>query len=282
MNKKPLVSVYITTRNRKKLLKRALASVFKQTYAPLEIIVVDDASTDGTDEMMLSLLQQFDNLRYIRLKNSSGANRARNEAIKHAKGLFVTGLDDDDFMYPMRIEKMYEAYNDKNAFVSSRYFVNDGKKRKYKLLTCKRKISLNDLLYSNVVGNQVFTTRKKLLQAGLFNEELPAAQDIDMWIRLLEKNGPATLLYTPLQEVFIHHAGRISTSKNKLKGYWQFYKIHKKKMTKNQRKFRLFEFRINKGKSLFKSMHLIPLHPKYAAVSLLMGLRSIWREKQDH
>ena len=97
-----MVSAIITTHNRKDLLKRAIESVLSQTYKDLECIVVDDASTDGTDELCKSYPIQYIN---IPKEESKGGNYARNIGIKTSKGKYCAFLDDDDYWLPEKIEK---------------------------------------------------------------------------------------------------------------------------------------------------------------------------------
>lgn len=92
----PSVSVIIPTYNRAHLLGRAIQSVLNQTYKDFEIIVVDDGSTDNTEEVM----KGFDDrrIRYIRLsQNSGGSSVPRNIGLKAARGEYIASLDDDDF-----------------------------------------------------------------------------------------------------------------------------------------------------------------------------------------
>ncbi|WP_456323659.1 glycosyltransferase [Hydrogenimonas sp.] len=236
----PLVSIYIPTHNRKDRLRRAIESALNQTYKKIEVIVADDASSDGTSEIMKDWCQKEPRLRYIRLEKPSGANIARNEAIRAAKGDYVTGLDDDDEMVPGRIEKLLKAYRPDLAFVSSRYFIQEEGKKSVKRLTFKRYIIKEDLLYTNIVGNQVFTSREKFLKAGLFDETLYAAQDVDMWVRLLDGCKYAKIVSEPLLVVNVSSSGTITSSARKRVGYWQFYRKHKSSMSKSHRSYRLF------------------------------------------
>ena len=100
--KQRLVSAIITTHNRKDLLKRAIDSVFAQTYPNIELIVVDDASNDGTSEMC-----DDNRINYIFIPKleSHGGNYARNLGIKASKGEYCAFLDDDDYWLPTKIEK---------------------------------------------------------------------------------------------------------------------------------------------------------------------------------
>ena len=91
------VSIYIPTKNRVKLLQRALSSVLCQNYYNIEILIVDDGSTDGTREYLYDLQNKYSCVKVFFNELSSGACYSRNLAIKLSTGDFVTGLDDVDF-----------------------------------------------------------------------------------------------------------------------------------------------------------------------------------------
>src|SRR5580700_7537460 len=91
-----LVSVYIPTRNREAFLARAVRSVLQQTYTNIELIVVNDGSTDQTETLLDQVQQEDRRLVPVHIRESAGPSAARNIAIKMARGTFVTGLDDDD------------------------------------------------------------------------------------------------------------------------------------------------------------------------------------------
>lgn len=102
---KPLVSIVICCHNRRAYLSETLASVFEQTYRPVEIIVMDDGSTDGTDV----LVQSFgDRVRYYR-QESQGIAVARTNASRLATGEYIAYQDDDDLMPPDRIAVLLDA-----------------------------------------------------------------------------------------------------------------------------------------------------------------------------
>ena len=92
----PLVSIIVPTHNRAGLLPRALASALGQTYAPIEVVVVDDGSTDGTADVVEGLKARHPNLRYLRHDHPLGASAARNRGVREAAGACVALLDDDD------------------------------------------------------------------------------------------------------------------------------------------------------------------------------------------
>lgn len=103
----PTVSVIIPTYNRANLLERAIRSVLSQTYRDFEIIVVDDASTDNTQEMLKERFKQeidYGMLRIIRNETSLERSRSRNEAMEISKGEYIALLDDDDIWLPDHLE----------------------------------------------------------------------------------------------------------------------------------------------------------------------------------
>ena len=98
----PNVTVVLPTHDRAKLLRRAIDSVLSQDYQDLELIVVDDASTDDTQ----TVVQQFadQRIRYVRLADRQGATAARNAGISAARGEFIGFQDSDDEWLPGKLE----------------------------------------------------------------------------------------------------------------------------------------------------------------------------------
>ncbi|PZN32956.1 MAG: hypothetical protein DIU71_06270 [Proteobacteria bacterium] len=191
-----LVSVYIPTKNRVTLLKRAIASVQAQTWPAVEIIVVDDGSTDGTGQYLESL-RNDPRMLVLRNRQSCGAPHARNMAIRAARGEFVTGLDDDDWFHPERVAafvarwQALERTGERFSCLYGRDVIRSGEKES--ILDKPDTVHYEHLFYHNSIGNQVFTRRQYLIRAGLFDEQMPAWQDLDAFMRLVQRFGPARL-----------------------------------------------------------------------------------------
>ena len=273
MDKHELVSVIITTYNRADILKNAIQSVLAQTYPNIEIIIVDDCSEDHTEQIVkeLSKVTSFP-IKYIKLAQNSGANKARNTGIIEAKGRFITGLDDDDIMHPERIQILMDAYEDNYAFVfSTIYFVKNGLTQKKDFAHFKNFVTLNDLLYYNCVGNQVLAKKEDFLDAGLFDEKLIAAQDYDMWIKFLIKKRVAKKIDKPLLYVDRNEeVNRISSHSKKIKGYMDVYKKYKKIMRIEHKKFQLFKLLLLKGKKInYKTFFKLLVFAKLPLMSYL-------------
>lgn len=98
------ISVYITSFNQKEYLKQAVLSVLSQTIAPYEILIVDDCSSDGSQELIKNFASNYDNVRYILHEKNRGVAQVRITALENLKGDYVTYLDGDDIYLPKKLE----------------------------------------------------------------------------------------------------------------------------------------------------------------------------------
>lgn len=194
-----LISVYIPTKNRAQLLLKAIQSVQAQTHAAFELIVVDDGSTDVTNELLADLAAQDPRIRQLRQCPSRGATMARNTAILAAQGPFVTGLDDDDEFTPDRLAlflrrwQALEAAGETPSCLYSNLTIMQGGTAVRSTDKPQRAV-FEDMFRENVVGNQIFAPKQHYLDAGLFLEGLPAWQDLEFFMRVLKRFGPARLV----------------------------------------------------------------------------------------
>lgn len=240
----PLVSAIIPTKDRPEMLSRALQSIIDQTYHPIEIIVVDDGSTDQTE----TVVKGFEaDVKYMRNEQPMGAATARNRGVEAANGKFIAGLDDDDEWHPERIERLVKAYDSSFSCVTSD--VRFRYQRRAAAWSKPEIITPDDLFYSNQVGNQVLVSRERLLDVGGYDENLEAAQDYDLWIRLSTRFGPVKNVKEQLQIIHQEHdKERITNSVSRLSGYLALYEKHKWRMNRAQRKYQLYNIRRIQGK----------------------------------
>lgn len=180
------VTIYVPSKNRVDLLKRAVDSVQAQTYTNWELIVVNDASTDGTYQYLEDI--KSSKIKVIHQPESQGACVARNLAINSATGDFVTGLDDDDYFETNRLQLFIDGWKAKPENVSvlfaGRKHIKDGvfiREKTNSFDIVKRK----DLFIKNFIGNQVFTPVENMRKIGGFDTNLRMWQDLECWLRLL-------------------------------------------------------------------------------------------------
>ena len=149
--KKPLISVIVPIYNTESCLRRCLDSLRSQTYDDLEIIMVDDGSSDGSAAIAGSFAQQDTRFRYLHQENS-GAGAARNAGLDRAQGAYLSFVDSDDWVSPDFIQKLYDALQTNHADISccsAVWALPDGSTQIYRPMA---------------VSNQIFTDIRAFLR----------------------------------------------------------------------------------------------------------------------
>ncbi|EEZ85687.1 conserved hypothetical protein [Vibrio harveyi 1DA3] len=233
-----LVTIYIVTHNRSQLLKRAIESAYNQTYKNIEVIVVDDASTDDTQDIIKQMQATYP-LKYFRNDEGRGACYSRNVALNAASGELITGMDDDDYFGASRVDDLVDAYEDTYSLVCANIIeVTTDKEIHRKFGFEQGEFELNNLMYQNLVGNQMLTSVAKLKAIGGFDEAMPAFQDYDTWVRLVDRFGKGYKIDKYNYYLNTEHAGeRISSSNDrKTRGFELFFDKHQNKMNAAHKK----------------------------------------------
>lgn len=192
---KPEISVIIPTYNRARFIERAVQSVLNQTYQDFELIVVDDASTDDTEERVGHLLRNGMRFKYVRHDINRGASAARNNGIKTSTGEYIAFLDSDDEWLPEKLEKQMQVFeesqDDKLGVVYSgvAYIKEEDNQKIDEQQPKKRGYIFEDFLRRCCVGGGpgVFLVKKEVFDTcGLFDEreELRIVDDYEMWVRV--------------------------------------------------------------------------------------------------
>lgn len=184
----PLVSVIIPTYNRADLVLRAVNSVLSQTFTDYECIVVDDASTDGTDHLAIFKSPQPP-LKYVRFDARGGVSKARNAGVAASSGQWIAFLDSDDEWLPPKLEKQVLWHREHPAFEISQtkeFWVRRGNRVNPPKTHEKTEgyIFKQSLLRCMVTPSSVMLTRALFLDAGGFDESLPACEDYDLWLKI--------------------------------------------------------------------------------------------------
>ena len=184
----PLVSIIIPCFNHGCYLGDAVRSVLQQTYAPIEIIVVDDGSTDDTAKVAHSFGAA---IRYVK-KQNGGLSSARNKGIECAKGEFLGFLDADDCFYPTKIEKQVHFFADHpelGLVFCGWKLVRDGD---FVVLSTEIPHDQHDfsdelLTHSLFHVTCVLICRIAIERMGRFDEQLTSCEDRDYWLRAAQR-----------------------------------------------------------------------------------------------
>ncbi|MEA1065423.1 colanic acid biosynthesis glycosyltransferase WcaA [Erwinia sp. HR93] len=274
---RPLVSIYMPTWNRQQLAIRAIKSVLRQVYDKWELFIVDDCSSEYAQLAQFVERLADPRVRYVHNAVNTGACAVRNQAIRAARGEYITGIDDDDEWTPYRLSRFLEnrQHLEKHAFLYANDYVCEGQVYAqpaslplYPKSTWSRKLFFK----RNIVGNQVFSYAWRF-QAVLFDETLKAAQDYDIFLRMVCEFGEPWKLEDATQILHINHGEmQITTSPKKFAGYFHFYRKHKEKFDRASKKYQLFTlYQIrNKPMNLRTKMTLLTLRN---AKRLVNGLR---------
>ncbi|MBU3758781.1 MAG: glycosyltransferase [Candidatus Omnitrophica bacterium] len=220
----PCVSVIIPTYNRKGLLQEALESVFAQTFRDYELIVIDDGSTDGTKEAVLS--RWGDRVRYFTQPNA-GISAARNAGIREAQGTYVAFLDSDDTWRPdkLALQVDFMNQNPRTGLLATRLARYElGSQHSQRLCPPTFPSGFLELLNgeNNVPTSTVMVRRNCFEETGCFDSSLPIAEDWDLWLRIASRYEIACL-----DQVLAEHRDHLHKTTRDLEktyeGYWRFY-----------------------------------------------------------
>ena len=210
MNLQSNVSVVIPTFNRGHTLNRAIDSVLGQTLLPSEIIVVDDGSTDGTEELIST---EYSSVSYIRSENR-GVSAARNLGMKAAKSDWFAFLDSDDQWLPHKLEKQFECLSCNRDFKlvhCDELWIRKGKRVNPKAKHQKHGgyIFEQCLSLCAISPSASLVHRTLFDELGCFDETLQACEDYDLWLRVCAVY-PVLYVDEPLLIKFGGHEDQLS------------------------------------------------------------------------
>ncbi len=182
-----LISVIIPVYNRPSFLPTAVESVLNQTYKDFELIIVDDNSTSDTYFSVYPYLKDK-RITYYWLNKNRGVSYSRNYGIKKSKGELIAFLDSDDYWLPEKLEKQidyilknnYSICQTEEIWIRKGKFVNPRKKHK----KIEGDIFEKSLELCIVSPSAVLIKREVFEKIGLFDENLPACEDYDLWLRV--------------------------------------------------------------------------------------------------
>lgn len=189
----PLVSIIVRTKDRPKLLRRALQSIAVQTYRPIEVVLVNDGGCDLDAAELGGILGNV-SLNYVRLEKNTGRAHAGNVGLENAKGEYIGFLDDDDEFYPEHTATLLSVLSEKadlvGAYVDSeiieREYDAEGNivNEKNKGIFRSWEFSYEVLLFENYIPLMCCLLRKQVFaDTGGFDESLEIFEDWDLFIR---------------------------------------------------------------------------------------------------
>lgn len=195
-----LVSVIIATRDRVSQLKRALDSLRAQSHSALEILVMDDGSTDSTRNFLERIANIDPRLRLFRREQSRGLASALNELIAQSRGTWLARMDDDDIAYPRRIERQLVYSRKYDLDVCGTWYRRvSGWRRSVARPPVSHEFILAELLFQPpLLHPSVMFHRRVFERYGVYSLATLYAEDYELWVRLMPHvrfgNCPEVLL----------------------------------------------------------------------------------------
>jgi len=205
----PAVSVILPAYNCEKYIGKAIQSVLQQTFADLELIIINDGSTDKTETSIL----QFADQRIIYLKNpgNKGLIYTLNRAIELAQGKYIARMDGDDICLPQRLEKQNEYLNihiDITMVATTISFIDDNGNDKGIWPLDRKMISpqliRNKMPFENCIAHPSIMIRSDVLKKLKYNTRQVNIEDYDLWLRLLNRGYVIDKINEPLLLYRIH------------------------------------------------------------------------------
>ena len=204
----------VLTYNRAHMLRETIDSILNQTFKDFELIVVDNYSTDNTEEIIKSYNDK--RIRYFKNKNNGLLAVNRNFAVKKSKGWYIAICDDDDIWLPRKLEKQipeFEKDEQIGLVCSNGFSFNEAGKQGKMVKSISGYFTFENLLINNTIICPSVIFKKNILEdIGIFDEsrEILTGEDYELWLRIAKKYK-IRYIGTPLVK-YRTHAGSLNKS----------------------------------------------------------------------
>ena len=259
------ISVIVPAYNSESTIERCLKSLIKQTYNNMEIIVINDGSTDKTDEIIRRIVaENFDKIKYISRENK-GIGFTRNEGLKNATGDLIGFTDSDDFVEPDMFEKMFLKMTESNAdIVICNYNVCNLNSKNKVDIKLPNIVSFDD--YPQIINKIDFAPWNKLYKKELFNDvffpENLKYEDLNTIIKVFSKSKKIVKLNDYLYNYLINSNGETVTINDKIYDIFSIFDD-------------LFSFFDSSDKKIQKQLKLLCLRKLFIYTELSLNNKDI-------
>lgn len=237
INNAPLVSIVLPTFNRAKMLERAIESVVKQSYLNWELIIVDNSSSDNTDEVVANF--KNNKIRLLKIQNNGSIGKSRNYGIQNSRGEWVAFIDSDDWWLPNKLRDCVAECTDMVDLIFHDLLISEGgkiiKSKKIKGRNLNSPILDDLILNGNVLSNSSVIVRISILKAiGYINEDININPSVDFntWLKVASITHRFKYISKALGVYLIHEGG--ASQRDMSISYWHAVKSFTKHFSKNK------------------------------------------------
>lgn len=221
----PLVSIIMPAYNTKAFITEAILSVQAQTLTDWELIVIDDGSTDGTQEIVAAFAQKDKRILPVINEENMGTARTRNRGLECARGQYVAFCDSDDVWHPEKLEKQVACIRQTGAdLVYTSYAIVDSKGAKVSAdYLVPEKVTYRVLLKENIIGCSTVLLTAELAKKFRFNTEF-YHEDYVLWLQILKEDYTAAGCKEVLTDWRYVENSRSYNKLNSAKKRWNIYR----------------------------------------------------------
>ena len=221
----PLVSVIMPAYNSEQFIEKSIRSALAQTYSNLEIIVIDDCSSDGTVQIVQKLAQEDNRVRLIQNETNAGAANSRNKGMDCSRGAYVALLDSDDIWYPDKLQKQIKLAEETGAglIYCSYAMVDEQGKKKCRDFVVNEQVSLKSLLRKSEISCSTALLRADVIQQRRFCNAY-YHEDYVFWLQLLKDGVQTAGLREVLADYTLRDSSRAANKVNAAKRRWEIYR----------------------------------------------------------
>ena len=229
MESQPLISVIMPCYNMASYVSDSIKSVIAQTYPHWELLIVDDASSDETVNIIKSYAQADSRIKLALKKQNSGISDTRNQCIQMAQGQFLAFLDADDIWHPEKLEKQLSFMLAKNVgFTYSTYdWIDEDGKVMNKFINTIGNLDYKTYLRNTIIGCSTVMVNKAIT-GDVFVPKFRTSEDTATWLDILRKG---LMAYAIDESLVSYRIRRKSASSNKIRAsidLWKVYRQHEK------------------------------------------------------
>lgn len=223
---KPQCSVVIPAHNCEKYIKMTLDSVLNQTLKNIEVIVVDDCSTDSTNSIVAEYAKKDERVKLFKNEENLKVSKTRNFGIGQAKADWIALVDSDDAWNPNKLEKQFAKIEEKNAKLcfTGVEFIGEDSKPLNRTFSVPEKVNFKELLKQNVITcSSVVIKKDLLLKYPMYADQIH--EDFVTWLKILKNE--IDFAWSVNEPLTIYRMTANSKSRNKFKSFKMTYKTYR-------------------------------------------------------
>ncbi|MFX0138285.1 MAG: glycosyltransferase family 2 protein [Candidatus Hodarchaeota archaeon] len=234
------LSIIMAVYNSDKSVSQAIQSILNQTYSDFEFIIVDDGSTDHTNEIIKDFSNKDKRIKFLRNSTNIGLTRSLNNAIRQSKGEYIGRQDGDDISFPERFQKQIDflEINNDYAFCGCNGIIKQTSENLLKFFDINE--IRKNLILENCFFHPSIVVRKNIFKLyGLYNEKFLYGQDYELWCRFIykynlkAKNLTEKLIIASIPSVSLLEKKRnkiLIQMKNDIITKWKYFKYSNNKL----------------------------------------------------